>query len=75
VLLPLFVGVLVIVHLLLVRRHGVVPPFDARPPDEAARPSIESDASHPAIAVVAAAESIVLSAQATADPADREVEP
>jgi Cytochrome b(N-terminal)/b6/petB len=31
-LLPLAVGVLVVLHLLLVRRHGVVPPFDAMPP-------------------------------------------
>ena len=29
VLLPLAVGVLVVLHVLLVRRHGVVPPFDA----------------------------------------------
>ena len=28
-LLPLIVGVLVVVHVVLVRRHGVVPPFDA----------------------------------------------
>jgi hypothetical protein len=33
VLLPLAVGVLVVVHVLLVRRHGVVPPF---PPRESA---------------------------------------
>jgi quinol-cytochrome oxidoreductase complex cytochrome b subunit len=31
-LLPLIVGVLVILHVILVRRHGVVPPFDAQPP-------------------------------------------
>jgi quinol-cytochrome oxidoreductase complex cytochrome b subunit len=31
-LLPLVVGVLVVVHVILVRRHGVVPPFDAVPP-------------------------------------------
>jgi quinol-cytochrome oxidoreductase complex cytochrome b subunit len=31
-LLPLIVGVLVVCHVLLVRRHGVVPPFDAEPP-------------------------------------------
>jgi ubiquinol-cytochrome c reductase cytochrome b subunit len=30
-LLPLVVGVVVALHVLLVRRHGVVPPFDARP--------------------------------------------
>jgi quinol-cytochrome oxidoreductase complex cytochrome b subunit len=32
VLLPLIVGVLVVWHVILVRRHGVVPPFDAEPP-------------------------------------------
>ena len=32
-LLPLVVGFLVIAHVILVRRHGVVPPFDAVPPD------------------------------------------
>jgi ubiquinol-cytochrome c reductase cytochrome b subunit len=31
-LLPLIVGVLVVAHVVLVRRHGVVPPFDAIPP-------------------------------------------
>jgi len=31
-LLPLVVGLLVVMHVILVRRHGVVPPFDARPP-------------------------------------------
>jgi hypothetical protein len=30
-LLPLIVGVLVLLHVVLVRRHGVVPPFDADP--------------------------------------------
>lgn len=34
-LLPLVVGVLVVLHVILVRRHGVVPPFDAVPPTEA----------------------------------------
>ena len=33
VLLPLVVGVLVVLHVILVRRHGVVPPFDAVPPE------------------------------------------
>jgi quinol-cytochrome oxidoreductase complex cytochrome b subunit len=32
VLLPLVVGFLVVAHIILVRRHGVVPPFDAVPP-------------------------------------------
>jgi len=31
-LLPLIVGVIVVGHVILVRRHGVVPPFDAVPP-------------------------------------------
>jgi quinol-cytochrome oxidoreductase complex cytochrome b subunit len=31
-LLPLLLGVLVVLHIILVRRHGVVPPFDAVPP-------------------------------------------
>src|SRR5439155_20486404 len=31
-LLPLIVGILVVAHVVLVRRHGVVPPFDAVPP-------------------------------------------
>jgi quinol-cytochrome oxidoreductase complex cytochrome b subunit len=30
VLLPLVVGILIVIHVLLVRRHGVVPPFPAR---------------------------------------------
>jgi quinol-cytochrome oxidoreductase complex cytochrome b subunit len=30
VLLPLGIGVLVVVHVLLVRRHGVVPPLPSR---------------------------------------------
>jgi hypothetical protein len=33
VLLPLVVGFLVVAHIVLVRRHGVVPPFDAQPSD------------------------------------------
>ena len=31
-LLPLVLGVLIVLHIILVRRHGVVPPFDAVPP-------------------------------------------
>jgi quinol-cytochrome oxidoreductase complex cytochrome b subunit len=34
-LLPLLVGILVVLHIILVRRHGVVPPFDAVPPEPA----------------------------------------
>jgi hypothetical protein len=37
-LLPLIVGVLVVLHVILVRRHGVVPPFDAQPPEP--RPAV-----------------------------------
>ncbi|HEV7187421.1 MAG TPA: cytochrome b N-terminal domain-containing protein [Blastococcus sp.] len=33
VLLPFAIGVLVVVHVILVRRHGVVPPIDADVPD------------------------------------------
>jgi quinol-cytochrome oxidoreductase complex cytochrome b subunit len=44
VLLPAVVGVLVVAHVILVRRHGVVPPFDAVPPvssDAVPEPVIE----------------------------------
>jgi quinol-cytochrome oxidoreductase complex cytochrome b subunit len=37
-LLPLVVGVLVVLHVVLVRRHGVVPPIDAQQPRVAAEP-------------------------------------
>ncbi|HET8616769.1 MAG TPA: cytochrome b N-terminal domain-containing protein [Actinomycetales bacterium] len=36
VLLPSAIGVIVLVHVVLVRRHGVVPPIDAAAPSEAA---------------------------------------
>jgi hypothetical protein len=39
-LLPLIVGVLVVAHVILVRRHGVVPPFDAVPPEQS--PALEA---------------------------------
>jgi hypothetical protein len=35
-LLPFIVGLLTVWHVILVRRHGVVPPFDAQPPKPAA---------------------------------------
>ncbi len=35
VLLPLVLGAIVGLHLVLVRRHGIVPPIDAEAPDEA----------------------------------------
>ena len=31
-ILPLVIGLIVFLHIVLVRRHGVVPPFDAQPP-------------------------------------------
>jgi quinol-cytochrome oxidoreductase complex cytochrome b subunit len=40
-LLPLVVGVLVVWHVILVRRHGVVPPFDAVPPEPAGASAAE----------------------------------
>lgn len=43
-LLPLVLGVLVILHVILVRRHGVVPPFGAEPPAPGAElPPAEGD--------------------------------
>jgi quinol-cytochrome oxidoreductase complex cytochrome b subunit len=43
VLLPVVVGALVVAHVVLVRRHGVVPPIDAHPPIVAVRlPEAES---------------------------------
>jgi ubiquinol-cytochrome c reductase cytochrome b subunit len=47
VLLPLVVGFLIVIHVLLVRRHGVVPPLPARSattPDAMASSSEESEA-------------------------------
>jgi quinol-cytochrome oxidoreductase complex cytochrome b subunit len=47
VLLPLVVGVLIVIHVLLVRRHGVVPPLPARSktrPDAMASSAEESEA-------------------------------
>ena len=38
-LLPLVVGILVVAHIVLVRRHGVVPPFDAWPPEAGLTPN------------------------------------
>jgi Cytochrome b(N-terminal)/b6/petB len=48
-LLPLIVGLLVIVHVILVRRHGVVPPFDAEPPEPRAAVA-EAELPHEAVA-------------------------
>ena len=39
-LLPLLVGVLVVMHIVLIRRHGVVPPIDVADPDEEPVPSL-----------------------------------
>ncbi len=47
-LLPLIVGLLVIVHVILVRRHGVVPPIGAEPPEPAA--VAEAELPHEAVA-------------------------
>jgi len=44
VLLPAVVGVLVVAHIVLVRRHGVVPPFDAVPPADATDPTTSGEA-------------------------------
>jgi quinol-cytochrome oxidoreductase complex cytochrome b subunit len=41
-LLPLLVGILVVLHIVLVRRHGVVPPFDALPPAARSTEAAES---------------------------------
>ena len=43
-LLPLILGVLVVAHVVLVRRHGVVPPFDAIPPGPEPAPESPLDA-------------------------------
>ncbi|HET8560932.1 MAG TPA: cytochrome b N-terminal domain-containing protein [Marmoricola sp.] len=43
VLLPFVVGVLVVVHVLLVRRHGVVPPIDATGEQQLAAPRPEGE--------------------------------
>jgi len=43
-LLPLVIGLLTIAHVILVRRHGVVPPIDARSPEEDAKPAPAPDA-------------------------------
>jgi hypothetical protein len=40
-LLPFLVGVLTVWHVILVRRHGVVPPFGAQPPEPAALTHVE----------------------------------
>jgi len=42
VLLPLAVGVIAVLHVVLVRRHGVVPPIDAQDP-HAEAPRMEAD--------------------------------
>ena len=44
VLLPLVLGVLVVWHVLLVRRRGVVPPFDATPARGPREPSTQRQA-------------------------------
>ena len=48
-LLPLVVGVLIVAHVILVRRHGVVPPFDAQPPASADQRTAELRGAQPAV--------------------------
>ncbi|MCU7724351.1 cytochrome b N-terminal domain-containing protein [Actinoplanes sp. KI2] len=47
VLLPLVVGVIVVLHVLLVRRRGVVPPIGALPEAQAAPPPTDGEAAAP----------------------------
>ena len=47
VLLPLVVGVIVVLHVILVRRHGVVPPIDARSRRSSGRVSEMATATRP----------------------------
>jgi ubiquinol-cytochrome c reductase cytochrome b subunit len=51
-LLPLIVGLLIVLHVILVRRHGVVPPFDSKPPSAGGvargEAAVETHASAPA---------------------------
>jgi quinol-cytochrome oxidoreductase complex cytochrome b subunit len=42
-LLPLLLGVIVVAHIVLVRRHGVVPPIDAIPTDAVAPHNLNED--------------------------------
>jgi ubiquinol-cytochrome c reductase cytochrome b subunit len=46
-LLPLFLGVLVVWHVILVRRHGVVPPIGARTPERGAAPTAPAQGAAP----------------------------
>jgi ubiquinol-cytochrome c reductase cytochrome b subunit len=68
--LPLLVGLLVVLHIILVRRHGVVPPFDAIPPEaptEALEPSPATETS-PTSTENPAAESTMTAMPDSADP-------
>jgi len=49
-LLPLIVGVIVVTHVILVRRHGVVPPFDAVPPERAHESPVDEAPATPVVA-------------------------
>jgi quinol-cytochrome oxidoreductase complex cytochrome b subunit len=49
-LLPLIVGVIVVMHVILVRRHGVVPPFDAVPPEHAQESPVDEAPATPVVA-------------------------
>jgi quinol-cytochrome oxidoreductase complex cytochrome b subunit len=49
-LLPLIVGVIVVTHVILVRRHGVVPPFDAVQPEHAQESPVDEAPATPVVA-------------------------
>jgi ubiquinol-cytochrome c reductase cytochrome b subunit len=76
VLLPFVVGVITVWHIVLVRRHGVVPPIDALPQaaglDAPAGPSSTPEAADPSIAPEAADRS---SAPEAVDPSTEEARP
>ena len=66
-LLPLIVGVLVIAHVILVRRHGVVPPFDAVPPEQPEQVETPAEVETPASADVSPAPQAVVTVGQSAD--------
>jgi quinol---cytochrome c reductase cytochrome b subunit, bacillus type len=73
-LLPLIVGVLVVCHIILVRRHGVVPPFDAQPPGQAKQqPPTEALPSADVLETVEPASADATRTPATAEPPEEPV--
>lgn len=46
-LLPLVIGIITVAHVVLVRRHGVVPPFDMQPPGHEAEPAVLTTVTFP----------------------------